>query len=241
MKQFIILAFLFFSFGANAQVVTRLTIDYYLRGEYATYLEEPSYYPDSGVVVVNIKVDKYGDVIEASIDEELSKMNNLGSGRQFRIAARNSQFARHTPADTLSGRITYTVVELTPKQLDSLQAERLFEIEKSIKRLGVKPSHELYKTQNIWTFLELDTMYGYVWQVHFSVNNDSARGKLVLNLKDLRDGSWLLTNESIPGRFKLYPTENMYNFILLDTYDGRTWQVQWSHEEGKRGIVDSIK
>ena len=36
------------------------------------------------------------------------------------------------------------------------------------------------------------------------------------------------------GRFFLYPTQNMYNFILLDQVDGRTWQVQWSTEESKR-------
>ena len=42
------------------------------------------------------------------------------------------------------------------------------------------------------------------------------------------------------GRFELYPTENMYTFILLDTYNGNTWQVQWSMEESKRGIVGLI-
>ena len=36
------------------------------------------------------------------------------------------------------------------------------------------------------------------------------------------------------GRFFLYPTENIYNFLLLDQIDGRTWQVQWSTEESKR-------
>ena len=37
------------------------------------------------------------------------------------------------------------------------------------------------------------------------------------------------------GRFFLYPTQNMYNFILLDQVDGRTWQVQWSIDKDKRG------
>ena len=39
------------------------------------------------------------------------------------------------------------------------------------------------------------------------------------------------------GRFKLYPTGNMYNFIMVDVIDGRTWQVQWNTDENKR-IVD---
>ena len=36
------------------------------------------------------------------------------------------------------------------------------------------------------------------------------------------------------GRFKLYPTGNMWNFIMVDVIDGRTWQVQWNIDENKR-------
>ena len=36
------------------------------------------------------------------------------------------------------------------------------------------------------------------------------------------------------GRFKLYPTGNMYNFLMVDVIDGRTWQVQWNIDEDKR-------
>ncbi len=36
------------------------------------------------------------------------------------------------------------------------------------------------------------------------------------------------------GRFKLYPTGNMYNYIMVDVIDGRTWQVQWSTKENER-------
>ena len=39
------------------------------------------------------------------------------------------------------------------------------------------------------------------------------------------------------GRFKLYPTGNMYNFIMVDVIDGRSWQVQWNNDKNKR-IVD---
>ena len=38
------------------------------------------------------------------------------------------------------------------------------------------------------------------------------------------------------GRFKLYPTQNMYNFIMVDVIDGRTWQVQWNIDKDKRLI-----
>ena len=36
------------------------------------------------------------------------------------------------------------------------------------------------------------------------------------------------------GRFKLYPTGNLYNFIMVDVIDGRTWQVQWNTDYDKR-------
>lgn len=41
---------------------------------------------------------------------------------------------------------------------------------------------------------------------------------------------------SKPGRFTLYPTQNRYNFILLDQTDGRTWQVQWSTKPEEVGL-----
>ena len=39
------------------------------------------------------------------------------------------------------------------------------------------------------------------------------------------------------GRYKLYPTENMYNFIMVDVEMGDTWQVQWSTKENERLIT----
>lgn len=38
-------------------------------------------------------------------------------------------------------------------------------------------------------------------------------------------------------RFKLFPTQNIYNFILLDKIDGKTWQVQWSFDEANRAVL----
>ena len=33
---------------------------------------------------------------------------------------------------------------------------------------------------------------------------------------------------SLKERYKLYPTQNMYNFLLLDTKTGQIEQIQWS-------------
>lgn len=38
-------------------------------------------------------------------------------------------------------------------------------------------------------------------------------------------------------RYKLYPTENIYNFLQLDTSTGKIDIVQWSLDDGKEGFV----
>ena len=93
---------------------------------------------------------------------------------------------------------------------------------------------KLFETTNMWTFLQLDTATGRIWQIQYVVEGDN-RGGITLNSQDLTNGE-----QKIPGRFTLYSTQNMWIFILLDQINGNTWQVQWSQEEEKRGIVGSI-
>ncbi|MBQ9236465.1 MAG: hypothetical protein IJ183_00920 [Prevotella sp.] len=95
--------------------------------------------------------------------------------------------------------------------------------------------YKLFPTDNIWTFLKLDTSNGLIWQVQYSVNND-YRGEVVLNSQTLVEG-----DAAKNGRFILYPTQNMYNFILLDQKDGRIWQVQWSMEDGSRMVIPIMR
>ena len=38
------------------------------------------------------------------------------------------------------------------------------------------------------------------------------------------------------GRYKLYPTQNMYNFIMQDVISGKSYQVQWNTDESKRFV-----
>ena len=61
----------------------------------------------------------------------------------------------------------------------------------------------LYETQNMWTFIMLDTYTGKNWQVQFSVK----------------------------GEDYMFATQNMWTFILLDSYNGRLWQVQYSTQD----------
>ena len=84
--------------------------------------------------------------------------------------------------------------------------------------------YKLFPTQNMWTFLKLDTRNGRIWQVQFTVKDDpDYRYQSVLS-----DIKRVLPSEERNNRFTLYSTQNMYNFIMLDQIDGRCWQVQWS-------------
>ncbi len=91
--------------------------------------------------------------------------------------------------------------------------------------------YKLYPTSNMWTFIKLDTRNGKMWQIQFSVKGDDSRFEFPLNT------SSLISNEDESGRFELYPTQNIYNFILLDGVEGKTWQVQWSTEPEHQAII----
>ena len=88
----------------------------------------------------------------------------------------------------------------------------------------------LFPTTNMWTFIKLDTRNGLLWQVQYSLNPEN-RMVTYLNLDRLAS-----VNEEVKDIFTLYPTQNMYNFILLDQVNGKTWQVQWATEYANRGI-----
>jgi hypothetical protein len=104
------------------------------------------------------------------------------------------------------------------------------------KKVSNNSIYQLFPTKNYWTFIKLDTRNGKMWQIHFGVEDGTNTGELILNSLPLVD-----KEEEINGRFTLYPTENMYNFLLLDQISGVVVQVQWSLDAKKRGIVSVIK
>jgi len=85
---------------------------------------------------------------------------------------------------------------------------------------------QLYKTQNLWTFLLLDTQTGMLWQCAYSVKQGDFRGKIPINLR-------VLDENGKPGQFVLHPTENIWTFLLVDRTNGSTWQVQYSLSDGQ--------
>ena len=87
---------------------------------------------------------------------------------------------------------------------------------------------KLYPTENIYTLLKLDTATGKIDQLQWSLDSDKE-GSFTINNDDLSLGSG-------SGTFELYPTKNMYQFILFDKVTGRQWHIQWGMEASKRWI-----
>ena len=95
---------------------------------------------------------------------------------------------------------------------------------------GTDARYKLYPTQNMWTFLKLDTETGRIWQVQYSVKGNDTRFEVPLNPGNI---AMALKRSQRAGRYALFPTQNMYNFIMLDQIDGDTYQVQWGKEENR--------
>lgn len=87
-------------------------------------------------------------------------------------------------------------------------------------------TYRLFSTRNMYTFIKLDTRNGKMWQVQWSNKGNEYRFESTLS-----DISQVNKDEEKNGRFFLYPTTNIYTFILLDQIDGRAWQVQWGKED----------
>ena len=97
-----------------------------------------------------------------------------------------------------------------------------------IEKFGKKEDRfSLYETQNMWNFLLLDNYTGRVWQVQFSTEGEEYMFAFPINFIELATPS---KNSNWKDRFELHRTQNMWNFILLDSYTGRTWQLQYSTE-----------
>lgn len=95
---------------------------------------------------------------------------------------------------------------------------------------SLKQRYKLYQTENAYTLLQLDTKTGKIKQVQWSLESEEEFS-VTLNDVDLTFG---LGHGS--GSFELYPTKNIYQFILLDKTDGRRWHVQWGMKESHRWI-----
>ena len=79
------------------------------------------------------------------------------------------------------------------------------------------------------------------WEENYNSKSDSivsAKDKEILKpypLDKLKNDDYYPIAKN--GRFKLYPTGNSYNFIMVDTINGKTYQVQWNIDKDKRFVI----
>ncbi|WP_277073440.1 hypothetical protein [Segatella oulorum] len=134
-------------------------------------------------------------------------------------------------SNTNSASKDYHKVAILLSKVDSLLQANNFWLSQIETDLSSKNRFKLYKTENIYNFLELDTKTGIIRQVQWSLD-ENKEGEMFINSEDLSIGKGYYG----PGTFELYPTSNMFQFILIDKVYGRKWHIQWGMEENKRWI-----
>lgn len=145
------------------------------------------------------------------------------------LCASSMCFAQTKPAQTRSAAQNTTSKEILYLQkIDSLmsQIDTLIQINNGwLEQIeadhSLKQRYKLYPTDNLYTLLQLDTKTGKIEQVQWSLDS-KEEGTFTINGDDL---NWGYGHGS--GTYELYPTKNMYQFILIDKTDGRKWHVQW--------------
>ena len=130
---------------------------------------------------------------------------------------------------TTRDRQDQKVVNLLSK-IDSLLIINNILLEHLEINSSLKVRYKLYQTDKIYTLLQSDTKTGKIDQVQWSLETDNE-GSITINDQDLSYGAGYGS-----GSFELYPTKNMYQFILIDKTDGRKWHVQWGIGKNKRWI-----
>tara|TARA_B100001778_G_C17988237_1_gene362333 strand:+ start:69 stop:479 length:411 start_codon:yes stop_codon:yes gene_type:complete len=108
------------------------------------------------------------------------------------------------------------------------------------------PKYKVYPTENKEVSLKLDSATGEVWQVEIGVETgeeiaskiDFISNKTDSTFEKVTDFSDVMKNFRVAqnGRFELFPTNNIYEFLMVDTILGTTYQVQWHNQQEKRLI-----
>lgn len=120
--------------------------------------------------------------------------------------------------------------KFTTARVDSLLQANNAWLEQIELNNSLKHRYKLYPTENIYTFLQLDTKTGMIEQVQWSLDS-YEEGAVTINGDDLTYGFGYGS-----GSFELYPTKNLYQFIFIDKTTGMKWHVQWGMESSKRWI-----
>jgi hypothetical protein len=101
----------------------------------------------------------------------------------------------------------------------------------------------LYPTANRYTYLRLNTTNGFIDIVQYSTTN--AEDRMIYPLSTTPPLMSLFGKdfggEPTLDRYTIYPTQNVWNFLLLDQELGNVYQVQWSQDSTMRGVEEILK
>ena len=137
----------------------------------------------------------------------------------------------NTPNKVTMDSLILEVQELRKELYEADSINKLFL--DGIYRNIDKPRFKMYQTENTYNLLKLDTRTGGVWQVQYRMKGVNAQTVAI----DFLGSPGVIKEEyGWDGRFELYPTKNMYTFIMIDTGTGLTYQVQWGTESKYRFI-----
>jgi len=140
----------------------------------------------------------------------------------------NAQTAKNT--SNIKNAVYEQKIDSLLSQIDTLLMINNQLLEHIEINSSLKERYKLYQTENIYTLLQLDTKTGKIEQVQWSLESNNE-GSVTINDDDLTYGYGYGS-----GSFELYPTKNMYQFILIDKTSGKKWHVQWGMEDSKRWI-----
>ena len=126
----------------------------------------------------------------------------------------------------------FLCIPMFSQQTSVSQAQKdsiLVQMGKYFEKCGQIGRYKVYPTNNTYTSLKLDTATGGIWALQIGIGTtDRLSYRIVAPLEDEPE-------TYIIGRYELYPTNNNYNFILQDTIDGYSYQVQWSTKDAECG------
>ena len=111
------------------------------------------------------------------------------------------------------------------------------------------PKYKVYPTENEEVSLKLDSATGEVWQVKIGIETgeevatkiDFISNKTDSTFEKVTDFSDIMKNFRVAqnGRFELFPTDNIHEFLMVDTILGTTYQVQW-HDQQEKRLISAI-
>lgn len=93
---------------------------------------------------------------------------------------------------------------------------------------------QLFQTQNIWTFILLDSYNGRLWQVQYSTQDIDNLMIIPINIHELvPDGDSRI--------FSMQPLMSMFQYLLINDKTGDIWKFQWSTESDDYRWIERFK